>query len=373
MRVQEKKPCEYCGAETNRYYVKDEYVTARERRFCNGSCANRARSVEQTSPKTNCQTCNKEIDLYGSHVAKNGKRYYKKNKTQKYCSLECAAKPKQVVYESIEKICPGCNTSFKTLKWCSSKYCSNNCYKEKRKNSRTPRGPYKTKDRSTEYRPVKEKKLEISSCSECYNFYTQKNAKKYCSKECKNRAKARRENEKYTEIKTDLIERSGGVCCSCGNRFELSSYCFHHLGDKKFTLDAFTLTKKTVGEILLEYDKCQLLCHNCHAIHHEKERVINFINKKCNKELSSLKIERRNRGISRKMKLIKLSGSRCNSCGFSSKYTQSMSFHHTNPATKKFELNTVNLSKKEWKEILEEHSVCELLCMNCHIAKNPDR
>jgi hypothetical protein len=332
MREQEYKPCEHCGAETEKFYVQKGtgYITSEERRFCNGSCSNRSRSTPKTCLKTNCKTCGVEIDAKQSLI-KNGKKYFKQA-DRKYCSLSCVGKSKQ---------------------------------KTKERDN--------IKNRTIRPRLIKKKTVKISSCSECCNFYTQKNAKKYCSKECKIKAKTRLENEKYIAIKTDLVEKSGGACSLCKKEFELSSYCFHHLRDKKFTLDAFTIIKKTTDEILLEYEKCQLLCHNCHAIHHEKERRTESINKFLSGLIDKNNYIRRRRCIVLKKKLIKLAGGCCEDCGFSSKYTQCMSFDHIDPDNKIYELNTCNISRYSWDKTLLEFEKCRLLCLNCHIGKNPSR
>ena len=40
---------------------------------------------------------------------------------------------------------------------------------------------------------------------------------------------------------------------------------FHHLSDKKYKLDVRSLSNRKIDSILLEVEKCRLLCHNCHA------------------------------------------------------------------------------------------------------------
>lgn len=42
-----------------------------------------------------------------------------------------------------------------------------------------------------------------------------------------------------------------------------------------------------------------------------------------------------------------------------------LSFHHRDPKKKKFGLN-INTLGRNWNDILEEHSKCDLLCLNCH-------
>lgn len=57
------------------------------------------------------------------------------------------------------------------------------------------------------------------------------------------------------------------ACEHCGVK---KSPClvFHHLGDKKATLNALTRNGTTLAVILEEIAKCQVLCFNCHRIVH---------------------------------------------------------------------------------------------------------
>lgn len=66
----------------------------------------------------------------------------------------------------------------------------------------------------------------------------------------------------------------------------------------------------------------------------------------------------------RKIKLIQLSGGECIICGYR-KNIRCLSFHHRDPKKKKFGLN-INTLGGNWESIIEEHSKCDLLCMNCH-------
>lgn len=66
----------------------------------------------------------------------------------------------------------------------------------------------------------------------------------------------------------------------------------------------------------------------------------------------------------RKCELLHLKGSKCECCGYA-KNSDALCFHHTNPATKNFELCLTNMTKK-WDIILIELLKCKLLCLNCH-------
>lgn len=66
----------------------------------------------------------------------------------------------------------------------------------------------------------------------------------------------------------------------------------------------------------------------------------------------------------RKQRLVDIFGGMCIICGYC-KSLRGLSFHHRDPAEKKFSLTASNLLKK-WEIILEEANKCDLLCHNCH-------
>ena len=70
------------------------------------------------------------------------------------------------------------------------------------------------------------------------------------------------------------------------------------------------------------------------------------------------------RKYERKLILIQMSGGKCIKCGYN-KNIRGLSFHHRNPEEKEFCLN-INSLGRNWESILNEHSKCDLLCLNCH-------
>lgn len=72
----------------------------------------------------------------------------------------------------------------------------------------------------------------------------------------------------------------------------------------------------------------------------------------------------------RKAELVKLAGGKCEKCGYH-KCVKALSFHHKNPAEKKFPLNVRSICKG-WDVVLDELKKCSLLCLNCH-AEEEDR
>ena len=71
------------------------------------------------------------------------------------------------------------------------------------------------------------------------------------------------------------------------------------------------------------------------------------------------------RGRSRKVELIKLKGSECESCGYKKNFA-ALEFHHVDPDTKLFQLDLRSLSNRRWEVVLKEADKCCLLCSNCH-------
>lgn len=75
--------------------------------------------------------------------------------------------------------------------------------------------------------------------------------------------------------------------------------------------------------------------------------------------------QQRNRGISRKLELIRLKGGKCEMCGYK-KNIAALDFHHVNPSEKEFQLDFRHLSNNSMEKILKEAEKCILLCANCH-------
>lgn len=93
-----------------------------------------------------------------------------------------------------------------------------------------------------------------------------------------NKQKNTYEYQKHRGItrKLHLIDLRGGGCEKCGYNKNLSALDFHHLDPtgKESQLDARKLSNSTMKWIMTEFEKCQVLCANCHREEHSPELLI---------------------------------------------------------------------------------------------------
>jgi predicted HNH restriction endonuclease len=74
----------------------------------------------------------------------------------------------------------------------------------------------------------------------------------------------------------------------------------------------------------------------------------------------------------RKSVLIDKMGGCCSVCGYKKNYA-ALEFHHKDPSTKKFNLDSRSLSNRKESRIEKEAKKCILICSNCHRElHNPD-
>lgn len=72
------------------------------------------------------------------------------------------------------------------------------------------------------------------------------------------------------------------------------------------------------------------------------------------------------RGAKRRVKLIMDAGGKCAICGYSKNHT-ALTFHHRDPLSKSFSLDTRGCSNRKWEKLIAEAKKCDLLCHNCHM------
>jgi hypothetical protein len=115
------------------------------------------------------------------------------------------------------------------------------------------------------------------------NRYSATGFCRFCSKaSTRNICGSCRTKLRRVRAKKAAIEYLGGKCCKCGWTGALPAYEFNHLNP---TVKAFTIGNilhKSWDFIKQELDKCELLCSNCHRIHHS-DRTEEFIEYAINK------------------------------------------------------------------------------------------
>jgi hypothetical protein len=122
--------------------------------------------------------------------------------------------------------------------------------------------------------------INLITCAWC-NEQVQTHRKKYCSDKCAHKADwdlckkqhKERRKDRGTKRKEEAIRLKGGQCEQCGYNKCIRALTFHHIDskEKKFTLDQRAMSQRTLEEIMIEVNKCQLLCFNCHMEHHYNE------------------------------------------------------------------------------------------------------
>ena len=110
--------------------------------------------------------------------------------------------------------------------------------------------------------------------------------KLYCSQKCKRKMYShtkyhteysKKKDENGSLKKYEYIMKLGGKCCMCGYDKNFSALTFHHLRDKKFTLDARTFERCPKDLLEEEIKKCIVVCFNCHQeIHHPQHNKGNY-------------------------------------------------------------------------------------------------
>jgi hypothetical protein len=110
------------------------------------------------------------------------------------------------------------------------------------------------------------------NCLKCGNKLKGKQTM-YCSKKCKfsklgNSYKSQK--KRRLNGKKELVLKKGGCCEKCGYDKNLRALEFHHKDPslKSFGVSYISIASKSWDDVLIEIEKCQLLCSNCHREHH---------------------------------------------------------------------------------------------------------
>ena len=97
--------------------------------------------------------------------------------------------------------------------------------------------------------------------------------RRFCSTKCR-QSQINHKHQNYAaqqrrghERKALLIKMKGNCCEICGYNKNSSALCFHHIipSIKSFQIDIRRCSNASWDKLVVEADKCRLLCLNCHA------------------------------------------------------------------------------------------------------------
>lgn len=116
-------------------------------------------------------------------------------------------------------------------------------------------------------------------CSKCHvnksidEFYKRNDGRIHCwCSECFNKSSGESIKQRRIDRKIKLVQQFGGKCVKCGYSKNYAALNFHHKDPllKEYKMDSRTVAGTNWETILLEASKCELLCSNCHAEHHNQ-------------------------------------------------------------------------------------------------------
>ncbi len=94
--------------------------------------------------------------------------------------------------------------------------------------------------------------------------------RRFCNVKCKSKYFV---DKRRKQLKQMAVVHKGGMCQVCGYSKDISALAFHHLEPehKDFSFSDKGLTRSW-DAIIRELEKCQLVCLNCHAEIHARQR-----------------------------------------------------------------------------------------------------
>lgn len=114
----------------------------------------------------------------------------------------------------------------------------------------------------------------------CEISINQNRQRKFCSTRCKSKFHQQNlpayQKARGIERKKYFVDLAGGKCTQCGYCKNLSALSFHHLdpSQKSFSLDSRNLSNRSIKTAKIEFDKCVLLCMNCHTALHNPDHEV---------------------------------------------------------------------------------------------------
>lgn len=152
---------------------------------------------------------------------------------------------------------PTCNQCGKPLKGVQQRFCSSTCRN---------RYHYINRHLKTNISTSK-RRIIRQSCAVCGNQLSGKQTR-FCSVECKNELHQSypKQQQRGLRRKLELVQMLGGQCMHCGYKKNLAALSFHHENEdaKSHEMDMRSLSNRRMERVMSEFEKCILLCANCH-------------------------------------------------------------------------------------------------------------
>jgi predicted nucleic acid-binding Zn ribbon protein len=104
-------------------------------------------------------------------------------------------------------------------------------------------------------------------------------------------------------------------------------------------------------------------CIVCGSTLHGKQTM--FCSQTCKNRHHQSYAAQKDRGLARKLELVRAAGGRCSVCGYN-RNLAALAFHHSDSDEKDFKLDMRALSNRTLKSVLTELEKCILVCQNCH-------
>lgn len=151
--------------------------------------------------------------------------------------------------------------------------------------------------------------------------------------------------------KVELVAALGGQCRDCGYSAAVAALDFHHRDptSKLFEVGSFSGSR---ARLLIEAEKCDLLCAVCHRLRHAVEDA---------RLKGGPVVEHRRR---RKIRAVEYMGGACHACARTGP-PAIFEFHHLDPDEKDFGITQDGIPRR-WERIVAELAKCVMLCANCH-------
>jgi hypothetical protein len=83
---------------------------------------------------------------------------------------------------------------------------------------------------------------------------------------------------RWNKQKVKAIKHLGGRCIKCGSVEHPVNFDFHHRDPSQKDVDWPKLRIRSWSKIMIELDKCDLLCCRCHRLIHYDPRMWEFDN-----------------------------------------------------------------------------------------------